>query len=89
MHILNKTPEERLKRQILRSLRFGTAFEEENPGDEELYLKDNFELEAALTQIISKEDAVKAISNIDVVFNACDVKFETGKHYPKFRERKE
>ena len=89
VHILNKTPEERLKRQILRSLRFGTAFEEENPGDEELYLKDNFELETALTQIISQEDAVKAISNIDVVFNACDVKFETGKHYPKFRERKE
>ena len=86
VHILTNSEDDRLRRQILRSLRFGSCFEEESVGDSELYLKDNNELFEALRQIISEEDAEKAIKNIDVVFNACDVVFETGKHYPKFIE---
>lgn len=86
VHILTNSEEDRLRRCILRSLRFGTSFEEENVGDEELYLKDNYELLEALKGIINEDDAIKAINNIDVVFDACDVKFERGKHYPKFKE---
>ena len=86
VHMLTDSEDDRLRRCILRSLRFGTDFEEERNGDRELYLKDNYELLEALVQIIDEDDAIKAIKNIDVVFNACDVKFETGKHYPKYRE---
>ena len=86
VHMLTNSPDDRLRRQILRSLRFGKSFEPENPGDEELYLKDNDELFEWLSKIISKEDAEAAINNIDVVFNACNVEFETGKHYPKYKE---
>lgn len=86
VHILTNSEEDRLRRQILRSLRFGEAFEEENVGDSELYLKDNYELLDSLKMIIAEEDAIKAIKNIDVVFNACNVEFNTGKHYPKYKE---
>ncbi len=85
VHILNNTPEERLKRQLLRSLRFGETFEEENVGDGELYLKDNYELKDALVKILPEDLVENAIKNIDVVFNACNVEFVTGKHYPKFK----
>lgn len=86
VHILTNSDDDRLRRQILRSLRFGEAFEEENIGDSELFLKDNYELKDALSKIISEDDAIRAIKNIDVVFDACNVEFVTGKHYPKFKE---
>lgn len=86
VHILDNSEEERLKRQILRSMRFGSTFEEESLGDSELYLKDDDGLAAALSKILTAEEVDAAIKNIEVVFNACDVSFETGKHYPKFQE---
>lgn len=84
VHILEKSDDERLKRQILRSMRFGNDFEEENVGDEELYLKDNYELAESLLQILPENDVIEAINNIDTIFNSCNVEFATGKHYPKF-----
>lgn len=90
VHILDNSEDDRLRRQILRSLRFAQSqsakWQEENIGDSELYLKDNEELYKALTKIISEDDAERAIKNIDVVFNACNVEFKTGKHYPKYKE---
>jgi DNA polymerase-3 subunit alpha len=86
VHILTNSDDDRLRRQILRSLRFGEVFEEENVGASELFLKDNYELKDALSKIISEDDAIRAIKNIDVVFDACNVEFVTGKHYPKFKE---
>lgn len=83
VHILDNSDGERLKRQILRSLRFGTEFKEEQVGDNELYLKNNEELFNSISEIIPEEDVIKAINNIDVVFNACNVEFKTEKHYPK------
>ena len=84
VHILTKSNEERLKRCILRSLRFGDEFAEENVGDDELYLKDNYELADSLSQILDDEVIIEGIKNIDVVFDKCNVEFNTGKHYPKF-----
>ena len=86
VHILENTPDERLRRQILRSLRFGDAFAAENTGDSELYLKSDEELKAALLKIVSKEDANEAISNIGLIFDRCNVAFEVGKHYPKYSQ---
>ena len=86
VHILTNSEDDRLRRQILRSMRYGEKFEEENTGDDQLYLKDNLELYEALVQIITPEDAIRAIKNIAVVFDNCDVTFETGKHYPRFVE---
>jgi DNA polymerase-3 subunit alpha len=86
VHILNNTADDRLLRQVLRSMRFGSQFEDESVGDSELYLKDNSQLYDALVQILLPEDAVAAINNIDVLFNSCSVEFVTGKHYPKYVE---
>jgi len=84
VHILENTEDERLRRQILRSLRFGKQFEEEGAGDEELYLKDNYELYEALVKIIPEDVIIPAIKNIDFIFDRCNVEFVTDKHYPEY-----
>ncbi len=89
VHILENTDDERLRRQILRSLRFGKEFESENDGDSELYLKDNEELSDILLEIFNKDIVDEAIKNIEVVFDRCNVEFKTEKHYPKFAENSE
>lgn len=86
VHILNNTPDDRLKRQILRSLRFGKGFEEEEVGDSELYLKDDDELAESLRKILPEETVEEAIKNISVIFDRCNVEFKHGKHYPKFSQ---
>lgn len=86
VHIVKPTEEERLRRQILRSLRFGTAFEDEGEGDAELYIKTDEELAEWLRKILDPDIVSEAILNIQAVFNRCDVVFPEGeKHYPKFR----
>lgn len=85
VHILTKSKEDRLRRQTLRSLRFGN-WEEEHTGDEELYLKDNRELGSALLKILPRDVVIEALHNIDVIFDRCNVEFKTGKHYPKYAD---
>lgn len=84
VHILENNKDEILKRQVLKSLRFGKKFEEEQVGDSELYLKDNYELADSLLKILPEDIVLEAIRNIDVIFERCNVEFKTGKHYPKF-----
>ena len=84
VHIVTNSDSDRLKRQILRSMRFGKTFEEENVGDKELFLKDNYELAESLLEILPISIVDKAIKNIDTIFNSCNVEFKTEKHYPKF-----
>ncbi|MBP3278169.1 MAG: DNA polymerase III subunit alpha [Butyrivibrio sp.] len=90
VHILTNSEDDRLRRCILRSLRYGkntdATFQEENTGDAELYLKDNYELADALLKILPEADVEEAINNIDVIFDRCNVEFKTGKHYPKFSQ---
>ena len=86
VHILNNTEDDRLKRQILRSMRFGKSFEEESVGDSELYLKDDAELSESLLKILPDSIVKEAIENIGVIFDRCNVDFCTEKHYPKFSQ---
>ena len=83
VHILNNTKDDRLKRQVLRSMRF-KKWEPENVGDEELYLKNNKELKEALVKILPEETVDEAIKNIGIIADKCNVEFKTGTHYPKF-----
>ncbi len=83
VHILRNSADDRLQRQILRSTRYGN-WEQENKGDEELYLKDDEELAKALRKIFPEDIIEEAIENIEVIFDRCNVTFEAGKHYPKF-----
>jgi DNA polymerase-3 subunit alpha len=88
VHILTGSPEDRLRRRILRSMRFEKAneqhFEPENIGDSELYLKDNYELAKALSEILPDDAVEEAIRNIDAIFDMCNVEFKTSHHYPKY-----
>lgn len=85
VHILENTSDERLKRQILRSLRFGEKFEDESDGDSELYIKTQEELTEWLNKILPSDIVDEAISNIGVIFDKCNVVFpKDQKHYPKF-----
>ena len=86
-HILTNSKEDRLRRCIIRSLRFKDDFEKENIGDSELYLKDNEELFNSISQIIDEKDVIEALNNIEVIFNRCNVEFKTEKHYPKFSKK--
>ena len=88
VHILDNSSDERLKRQIMRSMRFGKEFEQESVGDDQLYLKDNSELAEMLLKILPAEAVESSINNIDEIFDRCCVTFETGKHYPKFSQEK-
>ncbi len=84
VHMLTNTKNDRLARRLLRSLRFGKRFEDESDADRELYLKDNYEMLKALTQIIPEEDAITAINNIEEITNSCDVVWPKEEHYPVF-----
>lgn len=86
VHILADNEEERLKRQVLKSLRFGKKFEEEEVGDSELYLKDNYTLAESLLKILPEDVVEESIGNIDTIFDRCNVNFCTEKHYPKFSQ---
>ena len=86
VHILTNSANDRLKRQILRSLRYGKNFEEEKIGDNELFLKDNDELAASLLEILPQDVVIPAIKNIDWIFDRCNVEFCTEKHYPKYSQ---
>ena len=82
-HMVDDSKEERLKRQILRSIRFG-KWQEENVGDKELYIKIEDEMREILSKIFSDEDIEEAISNTSIIFDNCNVEFEMEKNYPVF-----
>lgn len=89
VHILTNSKEDRLQRQILRSLRYKEDFLEEQPGDEELYLKTDEELAEKLLEILDKDAVNEAIANIKYIFDSCNVEFKTQNHYPKFSDKSE
>lgn len=88
VHVLNKNEDDFLRRQILRSIRFD-EWKEGSLEDRELYLKTEEELSEMLLKILPEDVVAEAISNIRVIFDKCDVKFEKGKHYPKFDKTKD
>lgn len=84
VHTLGNSPDELLQRQILRSLRFGTSFEELREEDRELYLKTDEELKNWLLRILPEEAVTEAMANIRTVFDRCNVTFAHGNHYPAY-----
>ena len=88
VHLAVKSPDERLQRQIFRSLRFGESWEEENVGDSELFIKTDEEMEECLRRLFSEDVVKEAMSNTLKIFDRCNVIFENGKHYPKFPSEK-
>lgn len=85
VHILDRSEDERLRRQILRSMKDGTKWIPEQKGDEERYIKSGDEMYAALTKIMPQAEAVEAIANTVRLYDRADVQFPEGeKHYPKY-----
>lgn len=83
VHTITNEPEELLRRQMLRSLRF-EKWEELQPGDDQLYYRTNGEMIDWLCRILPVDVVDEAMDNIQNVVDACDVKFNFDKHYPKF-----
>lgn len=84
VHILTNSEEDRLRREILRSMRFGKTFEEEMNGDAELYLKDNDELAEWLMKILPEAKVTEAINNIEKISSQCNIEWNFDKHYPEY-----
>lgn len=82
-HIPARTYEDRRARQIARSLRYN-KWEEEFPGDEELYIKTDQELLDAISTITPEASARRAMEGIGKIISQCEVVFPSEKHYPKF-----
>lgn len=73
-------------RQILRYNYFGKHQEVYDP-DKELYLKNDEELFTALSEVVSDDDAKKAIENTKILED-CHVVFPSEKHYPTCESEK-
>ena len=83
-HLPTPTPENRLKRQILRSLRFN-KWEEEYDGDDQLYLKTNEDLAEWLLKILPVDYVQEALDNTVKVAEMCNEDIKSESHYPKFK----
>lgn len=82
-HILANSADNRMARQILRSLRFN-KWEDEMTGDSELYIKSDDEMREALEEILPPYIVDQAIENTAVIAEQCNVEFPSEEHYPKF-----
>ena len=71
-------------RQIRRSCRF-KKWETEIEGDEELYIKDDYELALALYQILPEDMVIEAMENVGKIVACCNATIEKGSHAPKVK----
>lgn len=83
-HMTRKTAEDAKARQIMRSLRYN-KWETAQESDNELYIKDDYELSEILKEILPDEVVNEAMNNIGVICDACNVDFVKVNHYPKFK----
>lgn len=83
-HFCRNSPDDCLKRQILKSLRFNRwdDFTQDSP---EYYIKDDRELADALMQIMPERVAIQAIQGIGDICSQCHVEIPTDTHYPVFK----
>lgn len=83
-HMAGNTKEDIIGRETITSLRF-TKFEALEKTDYELYLKNDEELENALTLVVTPSRAKLAMENVGKIVEACNyVPDENPKHYPVF-----
>ena len=71
-------------RQIRRSCRF-KKWDTEIEGDEELYIKDDYELALALYQILPEDMVVEAMENVGKIVAQCNATIDKGSHAPKVK----
>ena len=83
VHTVGNTPDELLQRQILRSLRF-KKWEEQMPGDDQLYVKTDEEMVDWLSDILDPAAVEEAMANTKVIADRCSSDFEAENHYPVF-----
>lgn len=84
-HMATKSDDDILRRQLIRSLRFNT-WEELTPDMPEYYIKTDKELSSALSKILDKDIVDEAMLGVKNIFDACNVEFPKGLHFPKFRD---
>lgn len=83
VHIINNDAKSRLKRQLLRSLRYN-KWEAENVGDDQLYMKTNEELAEKLLEILPEDYVQEAINNTVTIDTLCNFENKKESHYPKY-----
>ena len=83
IHILRK--EDTDIRQFIRSLRF-KKYEEIGPADKELYMKDDEELQSALSEILPQDVVSQAMEGIKNICDSCNLVIPDTKHYPRYRD---
>ena len=83
VHTVTNSKDELLRRQILRSLRF-EQWEEQQVGDDQLYIKTDEEMMESLLEILPQDVAEEGMNNIKVIFDQCNVEFPNETHYPTF-----
>lgn len=86
VHIVDNTEEELLRRRILRALRF-EKWEEDQTGDDQLYIKTDDEMIKTLSEIFPEDVVKEALNNTKVIFDRCNVQFPEEKHYPVYPSR--
>lgn len=84
VHIATNSENDLLSRQIIRSMRYN-KWEERNVGDDQLYVKTDYELEDMLRKILPDEAVKKAMRGIGDLFGACNYIPAKEEHYPIFR----
>ena len=84
VHTLTNSKEELLKRRILRSFRF-EKWQDDMPGDDQLYIKTDAEMREWLLKILPEDIVDEAMGNIPEIVNRCNVEFEVVQHYPKIK----
>lgn len=83
-HFAHNSESEEMARRLNMSQRFGGEWQPPVTGDDQLYIKSDEELSAALENIIPPEKVSKAMQGIGSIVARCDVVFPTEAHYPVF-----
>lgn len=90
-HMLDNSETSIRARELICALRWAKSKKiyTRRKGDEELYLKSEDELRAALGNVLNSEDVELAISNTYKICERCSCEFKNTSHYPKFSKLQE
>ena len=87
-HYATNAPEDIRARTLVAATRFNQVISpdvEKEEGYGELYIKSDDELTKTLRKILPKDVVERAMANIGLVVDACNVEFPSGTHYPVFK----
>lgn len=83
-HYATKNYEDVRARTLVAAMRFNKPIEEDVEGFGELYMRDDEELENALSQVVDLRTAMNAVKNVGKIVDACNVELSHENHYPVF-----